>query len=83
MPAAETGVHPPAAELDCFLELATREVKTAVGAINMYVALLDAQIAYDPRLGSLREIVRDVREQAYLVTALVDEALLAASKQSL
>jgi signal transduction histidine kinase len=75
MRAAESGVHPREAELDVFLELAAQELKTAVGAISAYTALLDAQLACDPGMSALREIVREVRDQAHRVAALADEAL--------
>jgi signal transduction histidine kinase len=73
MRAAETGIHPRAAELDSFLELATRELATAVQAIGVYTDLLDAQVAGDPSSSALREVVRELRGQARLVAALVND----------
>ena len=73
MPAAEPSVHSPSAETDAFLTLALRELKVAVRQISAYAALLDAQIAEGSDMDALREIVRDVRGQADLVAALVDE----------
>ena len=73
MRAAETGSYLRAAELDSFLELATRELAAAVGAIGIYADLLDAQMAADPGSGAIREIVRELREQSLLVGALVSD----------
>jgi len=74
--AAETGSYPRAAELDSFLELATRELATAVRAIGVYTDLLDAQVAGDPSSSALREVVRELRGQARLVAALVNDLAL-------
>jgi len=73
MRAAETGGYSRAAELDSFLELATGELAAAVGAIGIYADLLDAQVAADPGSSAIREIVRELREQALLVGALVSD----------
>jgi signal transduction histidine kinase len=73
MRAAETGSDPRAAELDSFLELATRELAAAVGAIGMYAELLDAQLAVDPGSSALREVARELREQSRLVAAVVND----------
>jgi len=73
MRAAETGIHPRAAELDSFLELATGELAAAVGAIGIYADLLDAQVAADPGSSAIREIVRELRAQARLVAELVND----------
>jgi hypothetical protein len=73
MRTAETGIHPHAAELDSFLELATRELAAAVGAIGVYADVLDAQVAGDPDSTALLEIVRELRAQARLVATLVND----------
>jgi signal transduction histidine kinase len=75
MPATEPTVHSPSAELEGFLSLAMHELKVAAGFISAYAALLEAQIAEQPEMDVLREIVRDVRGQADLVAGLVDDAL--------
>jgi light-regulated signal transduction histidine kinase (bacteriophytochrome) len=72
MPAAEPSVHSQVAEMDGFLTLALHELKAAVRQIVADAALLDAQVADDPAMETLREIVRDVRGQADLVAALVE-----------
>jgi hypothetical protein len=74
MPPAEPSVDSQSGELDDFLTLAMHELKSAVGQIIADAALLDAQIADDPALETLREVVRDVRGQADLVAALVEFA---------
>jgi signal transduction histidine kinase len=82
MRAAETRIHlARGSELDSFLEVATRELATAVGAIRIYADLLDAQVAGDPGSSGVREIVREVREQARLVAALVNDLAVQASPQ--
>ncbi len=68
MPPAEPSVDSQSAELDDFLTLAM------LRQIIADAALLDAQIADDPALETLREVVRDVRGQADLVAALVEFA---------
>ena len=74
MPPAEPSVDSQSGELDDFLALAMHELKSAVRQIIADAALLDAQIADDPGMEPLCEIVRDVRGQADLVAALVDFA---------
>ena len=74
MPPAEPSVDSQSGELDDFFALALRELKSAVRQIIADSALLDAQIADDPALETLREVVRDVRGQADLVVALVEFA---------
>jgi hypothetical protein len=73
MRAAETGSYPRVAELDSFLELATRELATAVKAIGVYADVLDAQVGTDPGCSTVRETVRELRKQARLVAALVND----------
>jgi hypothetical protein len=75
MPTAERSVHPRAVDLDSFLELATRELMMYVGYVGVYAELLDAQMAHDPTMSQLREIVREVRIQAELVSALIQDSL--------
>jgi signal transduction histidine kinase len=75
MPVAEQTVDRRRDSSVGFLALATGEIKTAVESISLYAALLEAQSAHDPSLGPLREIVHDVRVQASLVAALIDDAL--------
>jgi hypothetical protein len=75
MPATEQSVDAREAEFAWFFDRATRELKTAVGFVSIYAAVLDAQLAADPALSPLRPVVRDVRAQADLVAALVDRAL--------
>lgn len=68
-------VHTPiererAVELD-----ATRELQSAIGLIELYAALLEAQLAVYPSLSSLRPGVGEVRAQAILVARVVERAL--------
>jgi nitrogen-specific signal transduction histidine kinase len=51
------------------------ELKTAVGQIRTYAALLETQFADEPGMAALREIVRDVCGQAEVVASLVDDVL--------
>ena len=74
MPPAEPSVDSQSGEVDDFLALAMHELKSAVRQIIADAALLDAQIADDPALETLREVVRDVHSQADLVAALVEFA---------
>jgi light-regulated signal transduction histidine kinase (bacteriophytochrome) len=74
MPPAEPSVDSQSGELDDFFALAMHELKSAVRQIIADSALLDAQIADDPALETLREVVRNVRGQADLVAALVEFA---------
>ena len=75
MRAAKPAVHSPSAELDDFLTRAMQELKTAVGQIRTYVAVLETQFADEPGMAALREIVRDVCGQADVVASLVDDVL--------
>jgi hypothetical protein len=52
-----------------------QELKTAVGQIRTYAALLETQFADEPGMAGLREIVRDVSGQAEVVASLVDDVL--------
>jgi hypothetical protein len=75
MPATKQSVDRLATGHDSFLELATGELKMAIECISIYAALLEAQIAADPSLDGMRAMVREVRAQAGLVAAVVDDAL--------
>jgi signal transduction histidine kinase len=66
------------ADRDSFLQLATRELRTAATVIKIYVALLDLEIAANPGLDPMREVVRALEDQADLVTRLVDASNTAA-----
>jgi cold shock CspA family protein len=71
MPAADRWVGTHGVEIDEFVERATRELQTAVELISVYAALLDAQLAEDRSLSGLRPVVRRVRAEAELVSALL------------
>lgn len=75
MRAAKPAVHSPSAELDGFLTRAMQELKTAVGQIRTYAALLETQFADEPGMAALREIARDISVQAEVVARLVDDVL--------
>ena len=61
--------------MDGFLTHAMQELKTAIGQIRTYAALLETRFADEPGMAALREIVRDVRGQAEVVASLVDDVL--------
>jgi hypothetical protein len=71
MPATESSVHRYAVEDDAFFELAASELRVASRQINLYAALLEVQIAQDPSMRPLREIVHEVCVQADRVASLV------------
>jgi hypothetical protein len=75
MQAAESSIDSPSAEMDAFLLLAMRELKTAARTMSAYAALLDAQLADHPPQSPLRDAAREVRGQVDLVVALVDTVL--------
>jgi signal transduction histidine kinase len=52
-----------------------QELKTAVGQIRTYTALLETQFADEPGMAALREIARDISGQAEAVARLVDDVL--------
>lgn len=52
-----------------------QELKTAVGQIRTYAALLETQFADEPGMAALREIARDISVQAEVVARLVDDVL--------
>jgi signal transduction histidine kinase len=72
-PATDHSADPRVAELESFIALATRELKTYVESIRVYAALLDAQLAPDPSSSRLREILSEVCAQANTVATLVDD----------
>ena len=72
---AKPAVHSPSTELDGFLTRAMQELKTAVGQIRTYAAVLETQFADEPGMAALRETVRDVRGQAEVVASVVDDVL--------
>jgi hypothetical protein len=72
MPASESSVDRRAAEGDTFFELAASELRRASRQINLYAALLEVQIAQDPSMSQMRELVHEVRVQADRVASLVE-----------
>ena len=73
-PATNPSGDPRVAELDSFITLANRELRTYVDRIRVYAALLDAQLATDPPSSRLREILNELCAQANRVATLVDGA---------
>lgn len=58
-----------------FLDVVAHELKTPVAIIRAYAELLEEQLADQPVSPNVREVVGTIREQADLMTVLIEEVL--------
>lgn len=58
-----------------FLDVVAHELKTPVAIIRAYAELLEEQLADQPVSSNVQEVVGTIREQADLMTVLIEEVL--------
>ena len=60
---------------DSLFNLALRDVKTSAALVHAAAKMLELQLGQESAFEDLREMVTEIRRQAELTTALIDDAL--------